>query len=187
MAVIAARRSLRRRSGRRLRLASQGPHPPMTSWVPDPGQLIVAAHSHTTEPVTVPGRPRSRPASAPTPAAAAVTARALTIHGRPNREPTPADVSPHQAATSHGLAASWYTRPRLATCGDTADAPETRSHRPGAAHSSAGTMPASHGMGGFRSGASGPLRAVTPAVVCERFYARLTPNIYRPRCLVVGA
>jgi len=78
MAVIAA---LRRRSGRRLRLASQGLHPPMTSWVPDPVRLIVAVHSHTTEPVTVPCRPRSRPASALNPAAGAATAGALTTQG----------------------------------------------------------------------------------------------------------
>ena len=81
MAVIAALRSLRRRSGRRLRLASQSLHPPTTSWVPDPGRLIVAVHSHTTEPITVPCRPRSRSTSALPPGCWRCDCRALTIQG----------------------------------------------------------------------------------------------------------
>ena len=45
----------------------KGLHPLVTCWVLDPGRLIVAARSHTNEPITVPGRPRSAD-SARTPA-----------------------------------------------------------------------------------------------------------------------
>lgn len=166
MAVIAALRPLRRRSGRRLRLASQGLHPPMTSWVPDPVRLIVAIHSHTTEPVTVPCRPRSRSASAPNPAAGAATAGALTIQGSQTGSQcrqTSGHIRPPPAMV---FAASWPTRPHLAPCGDAADAPEKgKSPTPTPPTSSVGDYVRFAWPGRLR-GRSGwldsPLHAVTP-------------------------
>jgi hypothetical protein len=78
----------------------------------------------------------------------------------------PADVRSHQATTSHGFAASWPTRPRLAPCGDAADASEKgKSPTPTPPTSSVGDYVRFAWPGRLRERSGwldSPLHAVTP-------------------------